>query len=89
MQFNYFTEHQAIVRDASGLYAMDFAKMPAAVASLAKELLEIEATGDRARAEAWFKRYEKMPPELKAALDKTGDIPVDIDPKGSFAEGVR
>ncbi|HYK41351.1 MAG TPA: Zn-dependent hydrolase, partial [Thermoanaerobaculia bacterium] len=67
----------------------DFAKMPGAVASLAKELLEIEATGDRARAEAWFKRYEKMPPELKTALDKTGDIPVDIDPKGSFAEGVR
>jgi len=30
-----------------------------------------------------------MPPELKAALDKTSDIPVDIDPKGSFAEGVR
>jgi hypothetical protein len=89
MEFNYFTEHQAIVRDASGLYAMDFAKMPGAVASLAKELLEIEATGDRTRAEAWFKRYEKMPPELKTALDKTGDIPVDIDPKGSFAEGVK
>jgi hypothetical protein len=89
MEFNYFTEHQAIVRDASGLYAMDFARMPGAVASLAKELLEIEATGDRSRAEAWFKRYEKMPPELKTALDKTGDIPVDIDPKGSFAEGVK
>ena len=89
MEFNYFTEKQAITRDANGVYAMDFTKMPGAVASLAKELLEIEATGDRARAEAWFKRYEKMPPELKSALDKTGDIPVDIDPKGSFAEGVR
>ena len=90
MEFNYFAEKQAVTLDAkAGNYVVDFAKMPEAVASLAKELLEIEASGDRARAESWFKRYEKMPPELKAALDKTGDIPVDIDPKGSFAEGLR
>jgi len=28
--------------------------MPAAIQQLAKKLLEQEATGDRARAEAWF-----------------------------------
>ena len=27
------------------------------MSDLAKELLEIEATGDRARAENWFKKY--------------------------------
>ena len=32
----------------AGKYAVDYAKMPAAIAWLAKELLEIEATGDRA-----------------------------------------
>jgi hypothetical protein len=83
-------EQGAITRDAkTGRYAIDFAKMPVAIASLAKELLEIEATGDRARAEAWFKTYGTMPDELRAALSKTGSIPVDVDPITSFGEKVR
>ncbi len=85
MQFNYYVEQGAITRDtASGLYAIDFAKMPAAIASLAKELLEQEATGDRARTDAWFAKYGNMPPELSALLAKTGDIPVDVDPQFDF-----
>ena len=35
--------------------------MPGAMADLTKELLEIEATGDRSRAENWFKKYGTMP----------------------------
>ena len=86
----YFGEQGAITRDArTGRYAIDFAKMPGAVASLAKELLEIEATGDRNRAESWFSRYGTMPAELRAALDKTTSVPVDIDPITSFGENVR
>jgi len=85
MQFNYYTEQGAIRRDAStGLYEIDFAKMPAAIASLAKELLEQEATGDRVRTETWFKKYGTMPPELAAQLAKTTGIPVDIDPEFDF-----
>src|SRR3954469_24819103 len=90
MQFNYFVEQGAITRDAAtGRYALDVAKMPVAVASLAKELLEIEATGDRARAEAWFAKYGTMPADLKTALSKTGSVPVDVDPVTSFGEEVR
>ncbi len=85
MQFNYYVEQGAIKRDpASGLYAIDFEKMPAAIASLAKELLEQEASGDRARTDAWFKKYGTMPPELSALLAKTSDIPVDVDPEFDF-----
>jgi hypothetical protein len=90
MEFNYFVEQGAITRDArTGRYAIDFAKMPGAVASLAKELLEIEASGNRARAEHWMKKYGTMPADLKAALDKTGSVPVDVDPVTSFGETVR
>src|SRR3954470_5602306 len=90
MEFNYFVERGAITRDAgTGRYAIDFAKMPGAVASLAKELLEIEATGNRARGEAWFNKYGTMPAALKAALDKTTSVPVDVDPITSFGEIVR
>jgi hypothetical protein len=90
MQFNYYTEQGAIRRDAaSGLYVIDFEKMPAAIASLAKELLEQEATGDRARTDAWFKKYGGMPAELNALLTKTSDIPVDIDPEFDFHPVVK
>lgn len=88
MEFNYLSEQGAITRDAGGVYAIDYAKMPAALASLAKELLEIEATGDRARGEAWFRKYGEMPADLREALARTRDIPIDIDPLVPFHEGV-
>jgi hypothetical protein len=89
MEFNFLNERGAVATDASGHYALNLDKMPEAIAALAKELLETEATGDRARAEKWFARYDAMPEELKEALKKTADIPVDIDPVFSFKEGVR
>ena len=61
MEFNYLVGAAGDQSRDIGRYAIDFAKMPAAIAALAKELLEIEATGDRARAEAWFAKYDKMP----------------------------
>ena len=46
-------------------------------------------TGDRKRAEDWFKKYAVMPPELAAALAKGSDIPVDLDPDFDFHPAVR
>jgi hypothetical protein len=90
MEFNYLSEQKAITRDsATGRYALDYARLRAAVEALAKELLEQEATGDRARAEAWFKKYDVMPEELKASLAKASAVPVDIDPVFSFPEQVK
>ncbi len=90
MEFNYLTEKGAIIRDAStGRYAIDFSKIQGGISSLAKELLEIEATGDRGRAERWFGKYDQMPAVLKAALAKAGSVPVDLDPVTSFADRVR
>lgn len=89
MEFNYFATQGAIRRDADGRYAIDFSRMPIAITALAKELLEQEATGNRVRAESWFKRYAVMPPELSAELAKGNDIPVDVDPVFSFDPPVR
>ena len=83
MEFNFLSEQGAIVR-SGGKYAVDYQKIPGAIARLAHELLEIEATGSRSRAEAWFSRYDKMPPELAAALNAAKDVPVDIEPVYSF-----
>ena len=72
MEFNYLVEQKAVNRVA-GKYAVDFARMPAAIASLSKELLTIEATGDRRRAEAWFNRYDKMPDEAGGGDEGGGE----------------
>ncbi|HZP34631.1 MAG TPA: hypothetical protein VFB23_14835 [Candidatus Acidoferrales bacterium] len=90
MEFNYLAEHGAVSRDAaSGRYAINAERMPAVIVSLAKELLEQEATGDRTRVEAWFAKYDRMPDDLAKALAGANDIPVDIDPVFSFPETIR
>jgi len=89
MEFNFYLERGVIARDAAGRYAIDFDRMPEAVAALAKELLEQEATGDRARVEAWFAKYGSMPPELTKALEAASDVPVDIDPIFALPEPMR
>jgi hypothetical protein len=88
MEFNYLSSQKAIV-NAGGRYKVDFALMPAAIERLAKELLEQEATGDRARAEAWFKTYGTMPPALKQAIAGAREVPIDVDPLVPFDETVQ
>ncbi len=88
MEFSYLAEQHAL-RYERGRYAIDFARMPAAITALARELLQMEATGDRARAEGWFTKYDRMPPELKTALLATSAIPVDINPVFSFPDNVK
>jgi hypothetical protein len=89
MEFNYLSERGAIRRNANGRYAIDYEKMPGAMTDLTKELLEIEATGDRSRAENWFAKYGTMPEDLKASLEAASDVPVDIDPVYTFPERAR
>ena len=89
MELNYYLEHGAVRRDASGKYSVQFEKMSEAIENLSKELLTMEATGDRAGAEAWFKKYDVIPPELKESLDRAKSVPVDVDPLFSFPRKVQ
>jgi hypothetical protein len=84
MEFNYLLEGRALTH-SSGRYVIDYGRIPGVIAALAKELLTIEAAGDRARAEALLAKYDQMPPELSAALAAAKDIPVDIEPVFSFS----
>jgi hypothetical protein len=86
MEFNYLLEQQALRRASDGKYVIDYKGIPAALAQLAKELLEMEAAGGRNRVEAWFTKYDKMPDDLKAALAATNGIPVDVEPVFSFPD---
>jgi len=86
MEFNYLLENGAIKRGTSGRYAIDYSRMSPTIATLAQILLEMEATGDRQRTEAWFKKYDVMPTELVATLKLAAQVPVDVDPVFSFHE---
>ena len=87
MEFNFFREKGVITLDrGSGRYAIDFAAFPKAVASLAQELLEMEASGDSRRVDAWFAKYGQMTAELKTSLRRVSDVPVDVDPVFDFHE---
>ncbi len=89
MELNYYLEQGAVKRGASGEYSVDFEKMPGAIKNLAQELLQMEATGDRAKAEAWFKKYDVIPPELQHSLNKAKSVPVDVDPLFLFPRKVK
>ena len=89
MEFNFYLEHGGIRRLASGRYSVNYEKMPGEIADLAKELLEMEATGDRARVEAWFKKYDEVPPELQESLKKATAVPIDVDPIFSFPREIQ
>jgi hypothetical protein len=88
MEFNFLLSRNVVVFQ-DGRYGVDYARMPAAVAALTRELLEIEATGDAARAERWFAQFRAVPTHLEKALGSLDDIPVDIDPVFSFPERVE
>ena len=89
MEFNYLSERKAITRDQSGRYLINYTAVPGAIADLARELLQMEATGNRARAEQWFQRYDVMPASLKSSLAATSNVPVDIDPIPAFPEPIE
>jgi hypothetical protein len=88
MELNVLAERGAITQ-AGGRYRIDYAAIGPAIAALARELLEQEATGDRARAEAWFAKYDRMPADLSSALAAAKDVPIDIDPAFSFPDGIQ
>jgi hypothetical protein len=89
MEFNYLAERGALKRQPSGQYAVNYNLLPPAIDDLGRELLGMEATGDRYRAEKWFAKYDQMPEELKITLKLASDVPVDIDPVFSFKDVVR
>jgi hypothetical protein len=88
LQFNYLQDKGAFVRTADGRFAVDMAKVKAAVRDLAGELLTIEATGDYGRAKTMLTDLAVLRPNLGSALDALKDIPTDIYPNHATADRI-
>jgi hypothetical protein len=79
VQFNYFLDKGAFIENSDGTFAVDFRKVKSAVRDLAHDLLTIEATGDYAGGKKMLD-LAVLRPDLRRAIDKLKDLPVDIDP---------
>lgn len=80
LQMNYFLDAKAYVVGKDGTFSVDETKIKDAVKNLTGELLTIQATGDKAKADLFHTKYVMIRPEVKTVLDKLNHIPVDIRP---------
>jgi hypothetical protein len=81
VELNYFVENGGITHDGeTGRYAIDYDALPGLVTELARALLTIEAIGDIDGAQALKDRYGTVSPELRAALERVKDVPIDPSP---------
>jgi hypothetical protein len=82
VQFNWHWERGAVrVDPASGRFTADIDALIASNRELATRLLTIQARGDYDEAGRFLAQYGQVRPELRAALDRLGDVPVDIRPE--------
>jgi hypothetical protein len=81
MIFNYFLEQGGFkYNDAAGTFSVDNTKTKEAVRKLTGEILTIEAEGNYEKAKAMLAKYAVIQPSMQKALDKLGNVPVDIEP---------
>src|SRR5215831_5796050 len=86
VQLNWLLDAGGYKVGPDGRFTLVPEKVRPAFESLARELLTIEATGDKARAKALLDRLVVNRPETERALSWLGKIPVDIAPRYVTAE---
>jgi len=80
MCFNFFADHGAFERGASGVYTVNFAKTREAMNEWSALVLKFEGDGDYTGASAYLESNGKIREALQSDLErlKTANIPLDI-----------
>jgi hypothetical protein len=81
VQLNWLLDRGAVTVGAGGRFSLDGAKARVALEALARELLSIEATGNRDGARDLLARLGVVRPEVERVLRKLGAVPVDVAPR--------
>ncbi|KAF6151242.1 hypothetical protein GIB67_002941 [Kingdonia uniflora] len=76
LQFNWLFEKGAFVLHLDGTFSVNFLEVEEAVESLSREILTIQAKGDKAAAKLLLEEYGKMTEPMRAALDRLEIIQV-------------
>ncbi len=81
LQFNYLTDEGAFkFNDRTGTFSVDQSKIKEAVRKLTHDILTLQAEGSYEKAKAMLDKYGIIRQPMKVALDRLGDVPVDIEP---------
>ncbi|MCJ9430554.1 dipeptidyl-peptidase 3 family protein [Kordiimonas marina] len=80
-QLSYFKEHGAYSVDPkTGLYKVNFDKMEKAITDLVHDIVILQGNGDYDGVKAFLAKYAHLDASERAAIARTGKIPVDIQP---------
>ena len=85
VQLNYLLDHGGFTA-SNGTFAVDPAKVKAAVEGLTREIMTIQAEGSYAKAKALGDTLGVVRPVVQQALDRLTAVPVDIEPRFTTAE---
>ena len=88
LQLNTLLDAGAVKVAGDGTFSVDRSKIKEAVAALTKELMELQASGDVAKARAMLQQRAVARPEVKKVLDRLLAVPVDIEPKFVTADAL-
>ncbi|XP_017439577.1 nudix hydrolase 3 [Vigna angularis] len=90
LQFNWLYEKGAFVWKTEGTISVDFTKIEGAVESLSREILTLQAKGDKEAAGLLLQKYNVLSEPLKVALKKleTIQVPVDVTPTFPIASKI-
>jgi len=81
IQLNYFIDQGAFVPQPDGTFTVDESKISAAVTSLTRDIMTLQAEGSYDKAKALIEKLGVVRPEVQKVLDKLSSVPVDIEPK--------
>ena len=85
-QFNYLLERGALEVDSEGRFQPVSERFETAIEELLATLLMLQAEGDYTRTAEFLDTYGVASASLLAAIDRLGDVPVDIRPLYPQAE---
>ncbi|TVU27936.1 hypothetical protein EJB05_19439 [Eragrostis curvula] len=82
LQFNWLYDKGAFILHSDGTFSVDFTKVEDAVESLGREILTIQAKGDKHAAQSLLQSRATLTQPLRVALEKIEhmQVPVDIAP---------
>jgi hypothetical protein len=85
IQLNYLMDQRAFAVNPDGTFSVNPDRVKEGVTGLTRDIMTIQAEGDYEKAKALGERLGVVRPEVQRALDKLNAVPVDIEPRFTFA----
>ena len=88
LQLNYLLDAGAFGTSPDGTFFVNASKIKAGVAALTRELMTLQAQGNRSRAMQMLSSLSVVRAPVQKVLDRLSHVPVDIEPKFKTAEAL-